>query len=184
MPCKTAHHHTQSGLIFLKVTHTHQVGGTLDRAQYDKCFCWLTDDRLSFGKSITVVFTGLQIEHTNLLHLLRGRNSIPQVVLLCCEISAFALIILKHYIYYILRITPEWHAALNPKVDSPPFAAAVAAPLQHYQVDPVHQPWGLSHDTDRNISKFQHCGCDNYCITGQKPTVNVFWGEQYMGLSN
>ena len=35
---------------------------------------------------------------------------------------------------------------LNPKVDSPPFAATVAAaaPLQHYQVDPVHQPWGLS----------------------------------------
>ena len=28
--------------------------------------------------------------------------------------------------------------ALNPKIDSPPFAATVAAPLQHYQVDPVH----------------------------------------------
>ena len=35
---------------------------------------------------------------------------------------------------------------LNPKVDSPPFAATVtaAAPLQHYQVDPVHQPLGLT----------------------------------------
>ena len=35
---------------------------------------------------------------------------------------------------------------LNPKVDSPPFTATVAAavPLQHYQVDPVHGPLGLS----------------------------------------
>ena len=34
---------------------------------------------------------------------------------------------------------------LNPKVDSPPFAATatVAAPRQHYQVDPVHQPLDL-----------------------------------------
>ena len=34
---------------------------------------------------------------------------------------------------------------LNPKVDSPPFAATVtaAAPLQHYQVD-LHQPWDLT----------------------------------------
>ena len=31
---------------------------------------------------------------------------------------------------------------LNPKVDSPSFFATV--PLQHYQVDPVHQPLGLS----------------------------------------
>ena len=33
-----------------------------------------------------------------------------------------------------------------PKVDSPSFAAivAAAAPLQHYQVDPVRQPLGLS----------------------------------------
>ena len=36
-------------------------------------------------------------------------------------------------------------ALLNPKVGSPSFAAAAAAaPLQHYQVDPVHQPLGLS----------------------------------------
>ena len=36
--------------------------------------------------------------------------------------------------------------AFKPKVESPPFAAivAVAAPLQHYQVDPVHQPLGLT----------------------------------------
>ena len=36
--------------------------------------------------------------------------------------------------------------SLNPKVDSPPFAATVAAaaPLQHYQVDPVHKPLDLS----------------------------------------
>ena len=35
---------------------------------------------------------------------------------------------------------------LNPKVDTPPFAATVTitASLQLYQVDPVHQPWGLS----------------------------------------
>ena len=35
---------------------------------------------------------------------------------------------------------------LNPKVDSQLFAATVVAavPLQHYQVDPVHQPLGLS----------------------------------------
>ena len=35
--------------------------------------------------------------------------------------------------------------ALNPKVDSPLFAAIVAAvaPLQHYQVDLVLQPLGL-----------------------------------------
>ena len=41
---------------------------------------------------------------------------------------------------------------LNPKIDTPPFAAAVAAaaPLQLYHVDPVHQPWGLI-----NIC----CGC-------------------------
>ena len=32
---------------------------------------------------------------------------------------------------------------LNPKVDTPLFAATVA-PLQHYQVDRVHQPLGLS----------------------------------------
>ena len=33
---------------------------------------------------------------------------------------------------------------LNPKVDSPPFATtAAAAPLQYYQVDPVHQFLGL-----------------------------------------
>ena len=34
---------------------------------------------------------------------------------------------------------------LNSKDNSPPFAATVAAaaPLQHYQEDPVHQPWGL-----------------------------------------
>ena len=34
--------------------------------------------------------------------------------------------------------------SLNPKVDTPPFATTVAAALQLYQVDPVHQPWGLS----------------------------------------
>ena len=36
---------------------------------------------------------------------------------------------------------------LNPKVDSPPFAATVAAsaPVQYYQVDPVHQPLGSRH---------------------------------------
>ena len=35
---------------------------------------------------------------------------------------------------------------LTPKVDIPLFAAtaAAAAPVQHYQVDPVHQPLGLS----------------------------------------
>ena len=38
---------------------------------------------------------------------------------------------------------------LNPKVDSPQFAATVAAaaPLQHYQIDPVHQPLDLSNFT-------------------------------------
>ena len=39
----------------------------------------------------------------------------------------------------------EFLCCLNPKVDSPPFAAivAAAAPLQHYQLDPVNQPLGL-----------------------------------------
>ena len=36
------------------------------------------------------------------------------------------------------------HLSLNPNVDSPLFAVSVAAALYHYQVDPVHQPWGLS----------------------------------------
>ena len=36
----------------------------------------------------------------------------------------------------------KWNDYLNPNVDSPPFAAAV--PLQHYQVDPTHQPLGLT----------------------------------------
>ena len=45
--------------------------------------------------------------------------------------------------YIILSNQPS---CLNPKVDSPLFAATVAAaaPLQHNQVDPVHQPLGLS----------------------------------------
>ena len=39
---------------------------------------------------------------------------------------------------------------LNPKVDIPPFAATVAAAaLQLYQVDPVHQPWGLNASVSR-----------------------------------
>ena len=40
----------------------------------------------------------------------------------------------------------ETSCHVNPKVDSPPFAATVAAaaPLQHYQVDTVHQPLGLT----------------------------------------
>ena len=41
--------------------------------------------------------------------------------------------------------TSPFNFYLNPKVDSPPFTATVvAARLQHYQVDPVHQPWGLN----------------------------------------
>ena len=43
--------------------------------------------------------------------------------------------------------TTVWEVSthLNPKVDRPQFAATVAAavPLQHYQIDPVHQPLGL-----------------------------------------
>ena len=43
----------------------------------------------------------------------------------------------------------------NPQVDSPPFAATVAAagPLQLYQEDPVHQPLGLS------VYKGHYTGC-------------------------
>ena len=32
---------------------------------------------------------------------------------------------------------------LNPKVNIPPFVATVTAALQIYQVDPIHQSWGL-----------------------------------------
>ena len=38
----------------------------------------------------------------------------------------------------------KWISMLNPKVNSPPFAAAAAAgPLLYYQVDPIHQPLGF-----------------------------------------
>ena len=41
--------------------------------------------------------------------------------------------------------------SLNPKVQRPLFAAAVAAaPLQHYQVDLVHQPLGLRPPVSRD----------------------------------
>ena len=40
----------------------------------------------------------------------------------------------------------RYEVSLNPQVDTPPFAATVtaAAPIQLYQVDPVHQSWGLN----------------------------------------
>ena len=55
---------------------------------------------------------------------------------------------------------------LNPKVDSPPFAATVAAavPLQLYQVDTAHQPMGLKHQNDSRfeqiISILQVLNCE------------------------
>ena len=48
--------------------------------------------------------------------------------------------------FVLFKVYIESNLSLHPKVDSPPFAATVAAaamPLQHYQVDPVHQPLGL-----------------------------------------
>ena len=45
-----------------------------------------------------------------------------------------------HVLYFSFRIV--FSLGLNPKIDTPPFAATVA--LQLYQVNPVHQPWGLS----------------------------------------
>ena len=54
-------------------------------------------------------------------------------------------------ISYTGRLLGTGLVVLNPKVDRPPFTATVAStvPLPHYQVDPVHQPWGLTvHNTD------------------------------------
>ena len=53
-------------------------------------------------------------------------------------------------------------SCLKPKVDSPSFAAtvAVAAPLQHYQVDSVHQPLGLRLT---NYLVYTYCRMLNFC---------------------
>ena len=64
----------------------------------------------------------------------------------CCqyyESVFFAVLLSKHLDKSVMHI---FHETLNPKVDSPPFAATAAALLQHYQVGLVHQPWGLSTD--------------------------------------
>ena len=55
-------------------------------------------------------------------------------VLFVCQRTHFTLL---HYL-------PHHIMALNPHVDSQLFAANVAAPLQLYQEDPVHQPLGLN----------------------------------------
>ena len=64
-------------------------------------------------------------------------------------------------VYYIL-----YSVALNPKVDSPPFAGTVAAaaPLQLYQKDLVHQPLGL-------ILKFKRI----FLKTQQNMTIMLQW---------
>ena len=54
---------------------------------------------------------------------------------------------------------------LNPKVDSQPFAATVAsaAPLQHYQVDPVHQPLPIT--SSPQYLRFYFCICCPVCLS-------------------
>ena len=51
-----------------------------------------------------------------------------------------------------------WIGCFNLKVGTPLFAATVAAaaPLQLYQVDPIHQPWGLKGTEIHSAVEQQH----------------------------
>ena len=56
-------------------------------------------------------------------------------------IHRFHIMTYQHFCNILLN----FNFSLNPKVDTPPLAATVAAaaPLQLYQVNPVHQAWWL-----------------------------------------
>ena len=52
----------------------------------------------------------------------------------------------KRFTYREWQLTVVILVILTPESDSPSYDATVAAaaPLQHYQVDQVHQSWGLT----------------------------------------
>ena len=77
------------------------------------------------------------------LHLYRSTPQYIKAVFLNCGLDCPSC-----PVYAILPGQSGWQKkkfSLNPKVDSLPFAATVAAaaPTQRYQVDPVHQSSGL-----------------------------------------